>query len=60
MLVNNYPYPQRNPHVPACHFNFRYFELEKPDGPRIWWFGGGSDLTPNFLVEEVRVCHYRT
>jgi len=30
------------------HFNYRYFET---DGG-VWWFGGGSDLTPSYLFEE--------
>jgi coproporphyrinogen III oxidase len=23
-------------------------------GEKIWWFGGGADLTPHYLFEEVR------
>mmetsp|Transcript_3049 Transcript_3049/g.8092 ORF Transcript_3049/g.8092 Transcript_3049/m.8092 type:complete len:378 (-) Transcript_3049:322-1455(-) len=38
----------RNPHAPTMHFNYRYFETEGG----VWWFGGGSDLTPSYLVEE--------
>ena len=38
----------RNPMAPTMHFNYRYFETD--DG--IWWFGGGSDLTPSYLFEE--------
>ncbi len=37
-----------NPHVPIIHMNVRYFELE--DG--VWWFGGGIDLTPHYVVPE--------
>ncbi|MBL4703038.1 MAG: oxygen-dependent coproporphyrinogen oxidase [Flavobacteriales bacterium] len=37
-----------NPHVPIIHMNVRYFELE--DG--TYWFGGGIDLTPHFIVPE--------
>lgn len=37
-----------NPHVPIIHMNVRYFET---DGGR-WWFGGGIDLTPHYVVEE--------
>ncbi|ARV58990.1 coproporphyrinogen III oxidase [Nostocales cyanobacterium HT-58-2] len=33
----------RNPYVPTVHLNYRYFEA----GP-VWWFGGGSDLTPYY------------
>jgi len=38
----------RNPHAPTMHFNYRYFETEGG----VWWFGGGSDLTPSYLVED--------
>ena len=38
----------RNPMAPTMHFNYRYFET---DGG-VWWFGGGSDLTPSYLFEE--------
>lgn len=38
----------RNPMVPIIHMNVRYFELS--DG--TYWFGGGIDLTPIYVVEE--------
>lgn len=38
----------KNPHVPIIHMNVRYFEL---DGGRFW-FGGGIDLTPHYIVPE--------
>eukprot|EP00182_Erythrolobus_australicus_P007086 CAMPEP_0185831692 /NCGR_PEP_ID=MMETSP1353-20130828/1651_1 /TAXON_ID=1077150 /ORGANISM="Erythrolobus australicus, Strain CCMP3124" /LENGTH=383 /DNA_ID=CAMNT_0028529791 /DNA_START=14 /DNA_END=1162 /DNA_ORIENTATION=- len=38
----------RNPMAPTVHFNYRYFET---DGG-VWWFGGGTDLTPSYLFEE--------
>ena len=44
----------RNPHVPTVHLNYRYFEVDDPkntEKPIAWWFGGGSDLTPSYLVE---------
>ena len=37
-----------SPKVPIIHMNTRYFELE--DG--TYWFGGGIDLTPHFVVNE--------
>lgn len=37
-----------NPHVPIIHMNVRYFELDNG----TYWFGGGIDLTPHFVVEE--------
>lgn len=47
----------RNPHVPAFHANFRYFEV----GDRLdWWFGGGADLTPAYPREEDVVFFHRT
>jgi len=40
-----------NPHAPAGHCNFRYFEAQRPDGATsAWWFGGGADLTPYYPV----------
>jgi coproporphyrinogen III oxidase len=38
----------RNPHCPTMHFNYRYFET----AGGVWWFGGGTDLTPSYLDEE--------
>jgi coproporphyrinogen III oxidase len=44
-----------NPHVPIIHMNVRYFEMT--DG--TWWFGGGIDLTPHYIVEEdARTFHH--
>ena len=43
-----------NPHVPIIHMNVRYFTLD--DG--TWWFGGGIDLTPHYILpEEARAFH---
>jgi coproporphyrinogen III oxidase len=43
-----------NPHVPIIHMNVRYFALD--DG--AWWFGGGIDLTPHFILpEEAKAFH---
>ncbi|GFN77908.1 oxygen-dependent coproporphyrinogen-iii oxidase [Plakobranchus ocellatus] len=47
----------KNPHIPTVHFNYRYFEVEGSDGEKQWWFGGGTDLTPNYLEEE-DVTHF--
>lgn len=38
----------RNPFCPTMHFNYRYFET---DGG-VWWFGGGTDITPSYLNRE--------
>ena len=41
-----------NPMVPTVHFNYRYFEVDIGEGKKMWWFGGGTDLTPYYLSEE--------
>lgn len=42
-----------NPFVPAVHCNYRMFELYNDEGAVTdRWFGGGTDLTPNYLFEE--------
>ena len=60
----------RNPSVPTVHANYRYFEITEPpgaakddiDGPPevvAWWFGGITDLTPNYFFEE-DVVHFHS
>ena len=46
---------QKNPNIPTVHFNYRYFDVVDGDGKKHWWFGGGQDLTPYILDEEVNV-----
>ena len=47
-----------NPNVPAFHANFRYFEVGDGERPRVWWFGGGLDLTPAYPTDaDVRHFH---
>jgi coproporphyrinogen III oxidase len=48
-----------NPFVPTVHCNYRMFELYNEQDEVIdRWFGGGTDLTPYYLVEEdVRHFH---
>lgn len=38
----------KNPFVPIVHMNVRYFEIMGI----TFWFGGGIDLTPHYVVEE--------
>ncbi len=54
IFLCNFFSPQKNPYVPTIHFNYRYFEVEESPGKKQWWFGGGTDLTPNYLNENVR------
>ena len=45
-----------SPMVPIIHMNVRYFEL----GNGEYWFGGGIDLTPHYVVEaDARWFHRR-
>lgn len=37
-----------NPFVPIIHMNVRYFETSVGK----WWFGGGIDLTPHYVIED--------
>ena len=42
-----------NPFVPTVHCNYRMFELYNAEGEVMdRWFGGGTDLTPYYLIEE--------
>jgi len=45
----------KNPFAPTVHANFRYFEKGGAS-----WFGGGADLTPNYLFDEDAVHFHRT
>lgn len=37
-----------SPHIPITHMNVRYFQMENG----TYWFGGGIDLTPIYVVPE--------
>jgi coproporphyrinogen III oxidase len=50
----------RNPYAPTSHMNVRFFQAHKPDGGRIFWFGGGMDLTPYYGFEEDAVHFHQT
>ncbi|MFK7981107.1 MAG: oxygen-dependent coproporphyrinogen oxidase [Saprospiraceae bacterium] len=43
-----------SPMVPIIHMNVRYFETVNKENPdqTTWWFGGGIDLTPHYVVKE--------
>jgi coproporphyrinogen III oxidase len=44
----------RNPFCPTVHLNYRYFQA----GP-VWWFAGGTDLTPYYAFHEDCVHWHR-
>lgn len=50
----------RNPFVPTCHMNLRYFSVLKDDEEIAWWFGGGYDLTPYYGFEEDAIHWHNT
>jgi coproporphyrinogen III oxidase len=37
-----------NPYVPTIHMNIRFFSTDN----KIWWFGGGIDLTPMYVIDD--------
>lgn len=43
-----------NPFIPTTHANFRYIEVVDNKNNEVIdsWFGGGGDLTPNYIFEE--------
>jgi coproporphyrinogen III oxidase len=41
-----------NPMAPSAHANYRYFELAGEVDQTTWWFGGGADLSPSYLIRE--------
>jgi len=45
-----------NPWVPIIHMNVRYFET---DGG-VFWFGGGIDLTPVYILDEDAAFFHQT
>ena len=51
----------RNPYVPTCHANYRFFLADDPEGGEpVWWFGGGFDCTPYYGFEEDAIAWHRT
>ncbi len=50
-----------NPYCPTVHCNYRMFELYNEAGELIdCWFGGGTDLTPYYLIVEDAVHFHAT
>jgi len=41
-------------HHPIIHMNIRYFEMDEG----IYWFGGGIDLTPIYVNEDLAACFH--
>eukprot|EP00887_Chlorella_sp_A99_P000589 scaffold17.g589.t1 len=42
-----------NPHCASLHGHSRYFQTEDWNGiPGQWWFGGGVDIIPSWVVPE--------
>jgi coproporphyrinogen III oxidase len=44
-----------NPFVPIIHMNIRYFETDRGK----YWFGGGIDLTPHYVIPEQAAAFHR-
>lgn len=50
-----------NPFVPTVHCNYRMFELyDKNHNVTDRWFGGGTDLTPYYLIDEDAIHFHST
>ncbi|GAB5373234.1 hypothetical protein AAMO2058_001732700 [Amorphochlora amoebiformis] len=48
----------RNPFAPTMHFNYRFFDFDNSTENGLWWFGGGTDLTPSYLnLDDIRHFH---
>jgi coproporphyrinogen III oxidase len=45
-----------NPYIPTAHFNVRFFLSEN----KVWWFGGGFDLTPFYPYKKDCVHWHKT
>jgi coproporphyrinogen III oxidase len=50
----------RNPYVPTCHMNVRFFVAAAGTPGETWWFGGGWDLTPFYGFEDDAVHWHGT
>jgi coproporphyrinogen III oxidase len=54
----------RNPYCPTAHMNVRFFiarpRADEKDAAPIWWFGGGTDLTPYYAFADDVVHFHRS
>lgn len=50
-----------NPFVPTVHANFRFMRVKEKETDQLVdeWFGGGCDLTPNYLFEEDAILFHK-
>jgi coproporphyrinogen III oxidase len=48
-----------NPMAPTAHANYRYFEIGGDSEGKTWWFGGGADLSPSYLMREDAMHFHR-
>ncbi len=49
-----------NPYVPTVHMNVRMLAAKAPSGEKVFWFGGGMDLTPYYGFEQDAVHFHNT
>lgn len=49
-----------NPYCPTTHLNVRCFIASKDGSDPVWWFGGGTDLTPYYAFKEDIIHYHRT
>lgn len=48
----------KNPYIPTTHANVRFFIATPSSQKKIWWFGGGYDLTPYYpFIEDCLHWH---
>jgi coproporphyrinogen III oxidase len=50
----------RNPYAPTVHMNVRMFAALGDGADDVWWFGGGTDLTPYYGFEDDAMHFHRT
>lgn len=50
----------KNPYIPTTHANVRFFIATPSTQKKIWWFGGGYDLTPYYPFIEDCVHWHNT